>query len=165
MTGDGLLRRHLRAQLSAYFPLPALEPLFAGSAEAPLLETTFRLVDAVVRQVAPAALEASHPSSAAGLKALAPVSDRASALKTMMAIEKVAHGTQGPGPFFRAIGGAPSASVLVADAEASGSEERVERAVQQVCGALVRVVGMTKQLGAAEEALLGPLRGALTPGA
>jgi hypothetical protein len=162
MTPDLLLRRTLRIQLSAYLPAAELEGPFTAETEAPLLTTTFRLVDAAVRVLAPAALSSGHPASADGLRALAPVTDRALALKTMMSIEKVAHATKGPGPFFRAIGGVPSASVLVADAEPTGSEERLERAVGQLSGALVRVVAMSQKLGLSTDALLGPLRNALS---
>jgi hypothetical protein len=151
-------------QLSAYLPVAELGGPFLAESETSLLSTTFRLVDAAVRVISPAALAATHPATAEGLRALPPITDRAAALTTMMAIEKVAHRTSGPGPFFRAIGGAPSSSVLVADAEAAGSEDRQARAVNQLCGALVRVVSMAQRLGAPADALLGPLRDALQAG-
>jgi|GEM_PF-6431007 len=161
MSSDRPLRQLLRVQLSAYVPVTELEGPFVAEEDSPLLTTTFRLVDAVVRVLAPAALARTHPGSAQGLRDLAQVTDRAGALTLMMAIEKVAHRTQGPGTFFRAIGGVPSSSVLVADAETSDSEERRGRAVNQLCGALVRVVGMAQRLDVSTDALLEPFRVAL----
>lgn len=155
------MRQTLRIQLSAYLPASKLEGPFTAETESPLLTTTFRLVDAAVRVLAPLALTPTHPASAQGLRALPAVTDRAQALKTMMSIEKVAHATKGPSPFFRAIGGVPSASVLVADADPSGSQERLERSLQQLCGALVRVAGMSLKLGLSADAVLAPLRAAL----
>lgn len=162
-TPDLRLRRTLRRQLSAYFPPSELEGPFAAEGDVPLLESTFRLVDAGVRAVAPAALaHAGHPEAAEGLRALSRVIDRPGALTTMMMIEKVAHRTQGPSAFIRAVGGVPSSSVLVADAERALAEERIERAIDQFCGAISRMVGMAEQLGTPTEALLDPLRAALS---
>src|SRR5690349_13742490 len=103
------LRRALRRELSVFFPPDQLEGPFlvedASSAE--LLG--FKVADAIVRKLAPLAFSAQEMAGAAeGFRAIPPLSDKASCLKGMMEIERVARKHDPPNTLVRALGGAAS---------------------------------------------------------
>jgi hypothetical protein len=157
-----LLRRTLRRQLSAYFPADALGGPFVAEDARPLAELGFRVADVVVRQVAPIALEAQAMGAAAeGLRAIAPLADRAACFKAMTANERVARANEAPPNLVKAIGGVASTAIMLGDAVTGGNEDKIARAADQLASAVVRVVAMCVPLVPERAVLLAPIAAAL----
>ena len=156
------LRSSLRRQLSAYFAADSLGGPFVSEEDRPLAALGFGLADAVVRRLAPIALEAQQMTVAAeGLRAIAPLTDRNACFKAMSANERVARANEAPSTLVKAIGGVASTAIMLGDAVTGGNEEKIARAIDQLVAAVLRVVSMCVPLVPDRAALLAVLAEAI----
>ena len=156
------LRRALRRELSVHFPPDQLEGPFLAEDAASAELLGFKVVDAVVRKLAPAVFAAQDmPGAAEGFRSIPPFVDKSACLKGMMEIEKVARKHEPPNTLVRALGGAASTAAMLADGARNPDEEKSRRSVTQFAAACGRVVSMSVPLVPDKRVLLGALIEAL----